>query len=104
MLQIKYSLCKYLTAFGVAMTCSFNANAYVECALSPASVYADNGSIWITWNSGGSGMAPLTDAAAKFYFATGLTAVSTGKIVRARFADGTSCTASGAQLIGLWLG
>ena len=71
--------------------------------MSPSSVYADSWGIYITWNAGGSGSSTHSEVATKYYYSSALTAITLGRTVKVRYADGTNCTVQGGQIIGLWL-
>ena len=95
-----------LRLFAAVVVCvaSGHANAYVECAYTVYAVYVDSNQVFAEWNGGQSAQAPLTDPAAKLYYASLNTAFVAGRTVVARYADGASCTAMPTQtLIGMWL-
>ncbi len=80
--------------------------AYTECQLTPFRVYTDSGVVWITWTTGQSTYVALSDPAAKLYYTSALTALTSGRNMIVRIADGTTCAAipaSGMTFIGLWL-
>ena len=77
--------------------------AYVECTLAPTQIYVDDGILWINFNNGGAGVAPLSDPAMKYYYSSALTAFATGKSLTVRYPDGNACTAFNVAMIGLWI-
>jgi hypothetical protein len=77
--------------------------AYVECTLVPTQIYVDDGVLWINFSNGGAGVAPLSDPAMKYYYASALTAYTAGKTLIVRYPDGNACTAFNIAMIGLWI-
>jgi len=80
--------------------------AYAECQLTPLHVYVDSTTVWITWTTGQSNYAALSDPAAKLYYAAALTALTTGHQLTVRMADGITCPTiapNGTPMIGLWI-
>ena len=77
--------------------------AYVECTVTPTKIYVDNGILWINFNNGGAGVAPLSDPAMKYYYSSALTALTTGKSLTVRYPDGNPCTAFNVNMIGMWI-
>jgi len=91
-------------SFGLLLAATPNFSwAYVECTLAPTQIYVDDSVLWINFNNGGAGVAPLSDPAMKYYYASALTAFAAGKSLAVRYPDGTPCTAFNVQMIGLWI-
>lgn len=82
----------------------FAANAYVECNVKPQKYYVgDEGFLWVNWEEGGSGIIPRTDVDFNPTVATVIVGMVSSRSMTVRYSDGTSCTATAAPIIGLWL-
>jgi hypothetical protein len=79
-----------------------NANAYVECALTPTKFFVGDSILWVNYQEGGVGTIAQSDPDFKPVFAVIVTAITTQKSVLVRYPDGASCT-SQQDIQGIWL-
>ena len=88
-------------SFAIALPTT--AQAYVECGVSPHRYFVGDGFVWIVWKEGGAGVSFQSSTDFKPILATAMTAMTTGRSLVVRYADGTACTAQPATIVGLWL-
>lgn len=80
------------------------AHAYVECSVTPYRYYVGDGILWVIWREGGAGFISQTSQDFKPTLLAVTTALVAGRApMTVRYADGTSCTAQPASIVGLWL-
>lgn len=87
------------------MLCSATVHAYVECSVTPTTVHAgDDGNFYIFLSNGGLGVINQSDPDFKPTITLATAALLTNRGMVLRYADGTSCSASMAPILGLRIG
>jgi hypothetical protein len=74
-----------------------------RCTVTPKRYYVgSSGYLWVSWVEGGAGTIEGNPAGVKSVLATVMLAITSGRQLIVRYADGTACSATQA-IDGLWL-
>ena len=91
-----------LLTIAAILLCSTTADAYVECSVVPTTVHSgDDGNVYIFLTNGGIARINQDDDDFRQTFALATAALLAGRGMVVRYADGTSCSASMATILGL---
>jgi hypothetical protein len=97
-----YQLVRALLVSAAVATLPLKASAVVECSVTPYRIFVDSGVVWIQWTTGAQAFAPSTDPAAKYYYASTMMALASGRSMTVRYSDGQACNTTNS-MIGLWI-
>lgn len=96
---------KKIVAFlGLTLCIASNAQAYIECPLTLASIYAgDNGSIWATTVENTTFVIAPDNPNLKNALTLMTAALMGGNKVNVRFSSATECSGTKVDFVGIWL-